>query len=56
MDRQAFINFQCACTNFRARQHRSRAREVEIFVQLTPMILATIPIGVGVSEHNIGVR
>ena len=33
----------------------SRPREVEIYVQLTPMILATIPIGVGVSENNIGV-
>ena len=33
----------------------NRAREVEIYVQFIPMILATIPIGVGVSEHNIGV-
>ena len=45
--------FLCASTQDRM---HNRAREVEIYVQLAPMILATIPIGVGVLEHNIGVR
>ena len=57
MSEQAFINV-CARIFVRVNTDRvhDHAREVEICVQLTPMILATIPIGVGVSEHNIGVR